>query len=80
MGWIITITVIAYFIIGFISGKIMETAAALKGYGTEVHAFIVCFFLGIIGCVYVAALPDKIQQEQNQKIIALLENPKDEKM
>jgi len=31
-----------------------------------------CFWLGIIGCIYVAALPDKIQQKQNQKIIDLL--------
>lgn len=80
MGWIITITIIAYFIIGFISGKIMETVAALKGYGTEAHAFIVCLFFGIIGCIYVAALPNIIQQEQNKKIIELLENAKNEKM
>ena len=39
-----------------------------------------CFWLGIIGCVYVAALPDKIQQQQNQKMIELLENKENEKM
>lgn len=74
-GYII-LGVVVYFIIGLIIGKIMETAAALKGYGSEAHAFVICFFLGIIGCVYVAALPDKIQQEQNKRIIELLEEKK----
>jgi len=71
-GYII-LGIVVYFIIGLIIGKIMENAAALKGYGSEAHAFVICFFLGVIGCIYVAALPDKIQQEQNQKIIDLME-------
>lgn len=50
----------------------MESVAALKGHGKEVHAFAMCFWLGIVGYIYVAALPDKIRQEQNQKIIELL--------
>lgn len=62
-----------------ISSK-MESIAALKGHGTEVHAFAMCFWLGIIGYIYVAALPDKIQQAQNQKIIELLENKENEKV
>ena len=50
----------------------MQKAATQKGYGVEAHAFAMCFWLGVIGCIYVAALPDKIQQKQNQKIIELL--------
>lgn len=78
-GYVI-LGIVVYFIIGLIIGKIMETAAALKGYGSESHAFVICFFLGVIGCIYVAALPDKIQQEQNQKIIELLESKHNEEM
>lgn len=75
-GYIILVIVI-YLIIGFIIGKAMENAAADKGYGTEAHAFAMCFWLGVIGCIYVAALPDKIQQKQNQKIIDLLSAKED---
>lgn len=70
-GYIILVIVI-YLVIGFIIGRMMENVAADKGYGTEAHAFAMCFWLGVIGCIYVAALPDKIQQEQNQQIIQLL--------
>lgn len=77
-GYILLIVVV-YLIIGFIIGRMMENAAADKGYGTEAHAFAMCFWLGIIGCIYVAALPDKIQQKQNQKIIELL-SIKDDKV
>ena len=30
----------------------------MKGYGTEIHSFAMCFWLGVIGCLYVIALPD----------------------
>lgn len=77
-GYILLVIVI-YLIIGFVIGRMMENVAADKGYGTEAHAFAMCFWLGIIGCIYVAALPDKIQQKQNQKIIELL-SVKDDKV
>lgn len=72
MFGIIVLIIAIFLIVGFVIGRMMENAAALKGYGTEVHAFAMCFWLGIIGCIYVATLPDKIQQEQNQRIIDLL--------
>lgn len=75
-GYILLVVVI-YLIFCFIIGRMMENVAADKGYGTEAHAFAMCFWLGIIGCIYVAALPDKIQQKQNQKIIELLTHPED---
>lgn len=68
----ILLTIAVYLVIGYIIGKKMENVATEKGYGTEAHAFAMCFWLGIIGCIYVAALPDKIQQNQNQQIIELL--------
>ena len=36
-----------------------EKVAFMKGYDKSVHAFAMCFWLGLIGCVYVAALPTK---------------------
>lgn len=57
----------------------MSEVAAMKGYGDEVHAWAWCFWLGIFGYIYVLSLPDKVTQEQNQRIIELLEkNMEDE--
>ena len=33
--------------------------AYMKGYGPEMHCFAMCFWLGILGCLYVIALPDR---------------------
>ena len=41
-GYILLVIVI-YLIIGFVIGRMMENAAADKGYGTEAHAFAMCF-------------------------------------
>lgn len=49
----------------------MSEVAAMKGYGDEVHAWAWCFWLGIFGYIYVLSLPDKVTQEQNQRIIEL---------
>ena len=74
------------FLIGMILGLIisifinviialkMQDVAEEKGYEKDATVFHMCFWFGIIGCIYVAALPDRIQQEQNAKIIKLLKN------
>ena len=71
----IGVYIIALFVVLFINYIIanhMKFVATLKGYGDDAHAWAMCFWLGIIGCIYVAALPDKIAQSQNQQIIELL--------
>lgn len=74
MGVFLTITaIIVGIVINFIIASMMSNVAVMKGHGKEVHAFAACFWLGIIGCIYVAALPDKIIQSQNKKIIELTE-------
>lgn len=35
-----------------------EDIAITKGYDSSVHSFAMCFWLGIIGCLYVIALPN----------------------
>ena len=46
---------------GFLA-KQMANVAAMKGYGEEVHAWAWCFWLGILGYIYVLSLPDKVTQ------------------
>ena len=45
------------FIIQFFVAKQFEKIAIMKGH-PNVHAFAWCFWLGLLGCIYVAALPD----------------------
>lgn len=63
---------------GFLA-KQMANVAAMKGYGKEIHAWAWCFWLGIIGYIYVLSLPDKVTQSQNQQIIELLKAQKENK-
>ena len=57
---------------------LMKNAAVMKGYGEEIHAGAICFFLGIGGCIYILTLPDKIVQSQNQQIIELLKKQQED--
>ena len=56
-------------VIQAIGALLMRNAAVAKGYGDEVHAWAACFWLGILGYLYVIALPDKVAQSQNQQLI-----------
>lgn len=57
--------------------SLMRKAAAMKGHGDKAHAWAMCFWLGLIGGIYVIALPDLIQQNQNQQIIELSKGNRD---
>ena len=47
-------------IIQIVVAKQFEKVAEMKGHDAEdVHAFAMCFWLGLIGWIYVAALPDR---------------------
>ena len=70
---IIILALLAAFIINVIIASNMEIAAEKKGYGKEAYAFAMCFWLGIVGYLYVVALPDLKQHEQLDKIIKLLD-------
>lgn len=58
----------------------MGNAAIEKGYGDDIHAWAICFRLGIFGYLYVIAQPDKILQSQNQQIIDLMRGDKIEQI
>ena len=49
-----------------------EAIAYLKGYGTSYHTFAMCFWLGIVGMIYVLALPNLFESGDREKIIKLL--------
>lgn len=72
IGTVILLLVIML-VIQAIGAVLMSKAAIAKGYGENEHIWVICFILGIFGYLYVIALPDKIAQSQNQKIIELLQ-------
>ena len=65
---------VIYLVINFILATFMQKAAHGKGYTDDAHAFAMVFWFGIIGCLYVIALPDQRLHWQNEKIIELLSN------
>ena len=60
MVYIIILSGVVGLIINIIVAKQFESVAEMKGHSAEnVHAFAMCFWLGLIGWIYVAALPDR---------------------
>lgn len=51
---------ISIFLINAIGATLMKNAAVMKGYGDDLHAWAICFWLGIFGYLYIIALPDRI--------------------
>lgn len=76
--WWIILILILLVCLNAIGAYLMRNAAIEKGYGDDIHAWAVCFWLGIFGYLYIIALPDKIQQSQNQQIIVLSRGEKNE--
>ena len=58
--------------------KAFEQIVFAKGYGTELNAYYMCFWLGIVGYLYVIALPNKrldnLTLKQHKKMLELLNN------
>ena len=44
--------------INYVVAKKFEEIAFQKGYDESIHSFDMCFWLGIVGCLYVIALPN----------------------
>ena len=84
------IALLVYFVIifalvylNYAIAKKFEQIAFSKGYSKEIHAFGMCFWLGLVGYLYVIALPDinhdtKILNQQ-KRMIELLKNLDDKK-
>ena len=68
---ITTISVIAgilTLVINVIIAYMMKSVAVKKGYYDGAYAFPMCFFLGIVGCLYVVALPDIALRAEIQRL------------
>ena len=62
---------IVYLVINIILASVMQSLAEAKGY-TERTTFWLTFVFGIIGVLYVIALPDLKEREQREDILAVL--------
>ena len=66
MYWLILLAMLA---INIVLALAMQKAAQLKGYNGSEHAFAYTFFLGIMGCIYVAARPDLVLRKKIQDLL-----------
>lgn len=74
---IYALIVIVLLIINGFCACLMKESAVMKGYGEDKHIWAICFWCGVFGYLYAISLPDKIQQSQNQQIIELLNDRKE---
>ena len=58
-------------VINYVVAKKMEQVAVLKGYSRGSGVFLICFFLGIIGYIYVATLPDLVLRREIERLSAI---------
>ena len=72
--FLILVGVGAILLINYVIAEKFESIAEEKGYGEEIHSFAMCFWLGIIGYLYVIALPNRTQIQNQEKLISLLSN------
>ena len=63
MFLLVLLALIPILIINAILSFKFADIASMKGYGPEMHCFAMCFWLGILGYLYVIALPDRGARE-----------------
>ena len=69
------ISIVLGIVINCIFASKFKKISVAKGYTEKNHTFALCFFLGIIGYIYVSALPDLTLREQNRQLVLLLSKP-----
>ena len=75
MLWVPFLSLVIIFVIKYIVARKFEAIAEGKGYTAEqAHPFAMCFWLGIIGMIYVLALPDKKALAVQEEILRELRN------
>ena len=70
MEWLLLI-VVCYFVINVAIAMSMQKIAEKKGY-QQSAAFWLTLLLGIVGCIYTAALPDLLLRKQSEDLLALI--------
>ena len=75
----VLVIALVYIIINCFFASLMNNVAISKGY-EQSNAFLLVFFFGIFGMLYVIALPDLKARQQREDLIAiLLSNEEDKK-
>jgi len=64
--------IVVFLCIQALLANFMKEVAYAKGYDDNAHAFAMCFWLGIYGCLYVIALPDLKAQKAQEEIAEVL--------
>lgn len=68
MGILLIVVLIAVIlIIQYYVAERFEEVAFLKGYDESMHCFAMCFWLGIVGYLYVIALPVKEKRNSDSE-------------
>ena len=62
--------IVGAFLINAVVASKFEDIAFQKGYDSSIHSWAMCFWLGIVGYLYVIALPDKSVQNLPNSTIA----------
>lgn len=70
MEWLLLI-VVCYFVINVAIAMSMQKIAEEKGH-QQSAAFWLTLLLGIVGCIYTAALPDLLLRKQSEDLLALI--------
>ena len=70
MEWFILLAV-CYFVINIALAMSMQKIAEEKGH-QQSAAFWLTLLLGIVGCIYTAALPDLVLRKQSEDLLALI--------
>lgn len=65
------LVVLVYLVVNFLFAALMNSIAIKKGYENS-HAFALVFFFGVLGMLYVIALPNMKVQSQLEDILTLL--------
>lgn len=81
MLFVYLITLVIILVINYIAAKKFESIAIDKGYTPEdAHPFAMCFWLGIIGYLYVCAMPNKTLQSAQRQFFEDLKNNKENQL
>ena len=65
------LAVLVYLAVNFLFATLMNNVALQKGHENS-HAFALVFFFGVLGMIYVLALPDLKKRAQLEDIVTLL--------
>ena len=63
--------ILAYLALCYYVATLLKKVADLKGYDSSYHIFAIGFWLGIIGWMYVALLPDLVERRKKEELLEI---------